>query len=46
MKKFFLANFLFTIAWGAGWPLFPYVILEVSNSWFEIGLLAFVMGIA
>ena len=46
LKKFLLANFLFTIAWGAGWPLFPYVTLEVSNSWFEIGLLAFVMGIA
>jgi MFS family permease len=46
LKKFLLANFLFTIAWGTGWPVFPYVILEVSNSWFEIGLLAFIMGIA
>jgi nitrate/nitrite transporter NarK len=46
LKKFFIANFLFTITWGAGWPLFPYVTLEVSKSWFEIGLLAFALGIA
>ena len=46
LKKFLVANFLFTIAWGAGWPLFPYIALGISNSWFEIGLLAFVLGIA
>lgn len=46
LKKYYLANFLFTITWGAGWPLFPYVTLSVSKSWFEIGLLAFSLGFA
>jgi len=44
LKKFFIADFVFTLAWGAGWPLFPYVTFELSHNWFEIGLLAFSMG--
>ncbi len=44
LKKFFIADFIFTLAWGAGWPLFPYVTFELAHNWFEIGLLAFSMG--
>lgn len=33
---------LFTIAWSLAWPLFPYVNFSVANTWFEIGLLAFI----
>ena len=45
LLKFLLADFIFTLAWGAGWPLFPYVTFGLSHNWFEIGLLAFAMGI-
>ena len=45
LKKFFIADFIFTLAWGAGWPLFPYVTFDLCDNWFEIGVLAFSMGI-
>ncbi len=45
LLKFLFADFIFTLAWGAGWPLFPYVTFGLSHNWFEIGLLAFAMGI-
>ncbi|MFX0013682.1 MAG: MFS transporter [Promethearchaeota archaeon] len=45
LKKFLIADFIFTLAWGAGWPLFPYVTFGLSHNWFEIGVLAFSSGI-
>ncbi len=45
LRKFLIADFIFTLAWGAGWPLFPYVTFGLSHNWFEIGVLAFSSGI-
>ncbi|NHJ02518.1 MAG: MFS transporter [Candidatus Heimdallarchaeota archaeon] len=45
LRKFLVADFIFTLAWGAAWPLFPYVTFGLSHNWFEIGVLAFSMGI-
>ncbi|MFX1281997.1 MAG: MFS transporter [Promethearchaeota archaeon] len=45
LRKFLIADFIFTLAWGAGWPLFPYVTFGLSHNWFEIGILAFSSGI-
>lgn len=46
LKKFLLADFIFTLSWGAAWPIFTYVTFGVTNSWFEIGALAFLIGIS
>ncbi|MFX0092283.1 MAG: MFS transporter [Candidatus Hodarchaeota archaeon] len=44
--KFIASDTLFTIAWGAGWPLFPYIMFGLSNTWLEIGLLTITTGIS
>lgn len=43
--KFVVSDVLFTMAWGAGWPLFPYIIFGLSHSWLEIGILAVASGV-
>ncbi|MFX1534726.1 MAG: MFS transporter [Promethearchaeota archaeon] len=44
--KFIIVDAIFTLVWGAAWPLFPYVTFGVSKNWLEIGLLIVTVGIA
>jgi MFS family permease len=43
--RLLILDSLFTIAWSLAWPLFPYVNFDVAQTWFQIGLLAFISAI-
>lgn len=45
-KKMIVAEFIFSIAWGSAWPIFPYVTFNLTETWLEIGMLAFAIGLS
>ena len=44
--KIIIAEFIFSIAWGSAWPIFPYVTFGITNTWLDIGMLAFAIGLS
>jgi MFS family permease len=43
--RLLLIETIFFLAWSSAWPVYPYITIEVANSWLDIGLLTFAMAL-
>jgi MFS family permease len=43
--RLLLIETIFFLSWSFAWPVYPYITIDVANTWLDIGLLTFAMAL-